>query len=716
MAKAPTVPDPQDKVGKKIDYLAARLGQALAEQGFKRSGRNCVAAVGDGVQRHWRIVNLQAGKWNSGAEGEFHVNVSLQFPAVLAVLAKAPGAQWWAEYIDKPDEAAGQMRVRLPELVPSPAEGEAKADNGADAIDERITQHSDLAGIAGRLIDAVQRFAVPWLQQHGRLEAVRDHTGSLLTSSVDSRIAAALVLEDIAGAQRLLERHRGHMESLPETALANKRQWLQAWPLDLGALPREPAPIAPDTWTLKQEAQAKAEEASHEAEAAAWRTQLIEDTPAGAAPDITTLAQAWIAEYKARWRSEPQALSDLPSGPRIAAMDATALEQLLLALLDVLVADEARRPAAYMVEAKAFAQDEAVAPLVKALLPTLDGISETTGHQLFSAFAALCGRIEQDLITGRFTWALASLIDWLDRIAKPQREALKPDVNRWLQRFSETATARYAQMQEETLHELARPLNPDSPTHDVMLEVRAQMQARVDADHSDVLRRLREYPEQTLASEDKQAVKTLRRWLRRDAVTDDVPLAFEPDDWGGPTQQAWDALAPAVRQALLPALEWLAETASNKPSKRWLATLDAHVAALPAADAALWRDWLLQRLQAFAQTEGQTEWATTGARPGVGARLGESSEAVLTGMLWWAWCDTAIPRAQLAETLQTVALAAWRHLENVGARAPGIGALALQMLAGCGPVGRDWVAAQAKLSTKKQFQKAVEQALAKPLA
>lgn len=713
MAKAPSVPDPQDKVGKKIDYLAARLGQALAEHGFKRAGRNCVATVGEGVQQHWQIVNLQSGKWNSGPAGDFYVNVSLQFPAVIAVLAKAPDAQWRNEFITKPDEAAGQMRARLEQLVRSASEGEATA---APSFEDKISVNIDLSQMADRLIAAVQRYALPWLQQHARVEAVRDRNGSLMTVSADSRIAAALALDDIAGAQRLLDLNRGHLETLPETALANKRKWLEGWPLDLSAMPRQPAPRAPDAWTLRQEAKAKAEEATHEAEAAALRTQLNDEATPDADADIPTLAQAWMAEYKARWRSEPEPLRDLPSGPRVAALDSAARERLLLALLKVLVTDEAGRQPNLSARAEAFGHDEAVQPLVKALLTTLTGISEATGHQLFDAFTRLCTRIDQDLITGRFTWAFASLVDWLDKIAKPQRQALKPDVQAWLQRFAESAVARQLQWEEETRRELAKPLNPNSLTYDAMVESRAQMAALVQADNTDLLRRLREYPEQGLASEDKRAVGMLRRWLRRDALTDAVPLAFEPDDWGGPTQQAWDALPAHLRESLLPAIEWLADTAATKPTKRWLIMLDQHRAAVPDSEAPAWRDWLLQRLQAFDQTEGKTEWATTGARPGVGARLGDTSEAVLTGLLWWAWRESAIPREDLVPMLQTTAQAAWRHLDGSGARAPGIGGLALQMLASCGPVGHDWVMTQKKASKKKQFQRAIEQALGNPLS
>ena len=157
--------------------------------------------------------------------------------------------------------------------------------------------------------------------------------------------------------------------------------------------------------------------------------------------------------------------------------------------------------------------------------------------------------------------------------------------------YEHTALARHQQWEEETRRELAKPLDPSSLVYDAMVESRARTTALIQADNSEVRRRLREYPEQGLAPEDKRAVRTLRLWLRRDPLTDAVPLAFEPDDWGGPTQQAWDALPANLREALLPAIEWLAETAATKPTKRWLAMLDQHRGSVPGSEAATWRDW-----------------------------------------------------------------------------------------------------------------------------
>jgi hypothetical protein len=194
----------------------------------------------------------------------------------------------------------------------------------------------------------------------------------------------------------------------------------------------------------------------------------------------------------------------------------------------------------------------------------------------------------------------------------------------------------------------------------------------------------------------------------RDPVTDQLPFAFETDDWGRQAQAAVDALPQDRREALMPMLDWLAEGVAGKPTQRWFKQLDQHRAALAATGP--WTGWLCDRLLAFEHTEGRTEWATTGARPGVGARLGEVSEAVLMGWLWWAQRER-LEGADLDEALQRVVQAAWAQLPEIGARAASVGALALQLLATSEP-GREWVRGFGAASKKKQLKRAVDQALA----
>ena len=244
MARELAVPAADDKAGKKIDYLAARVGQALAAEGFKRSGRNVVAERGSGADRHWAIVNFQSGSGNSGPRGDFHVNVALQFPSVIEVLARLPGREWRLDTLAKPEESSAQLRERLDRL---------RHRSGAPAVNDRVTEDTDLPALADTLVAALRESALPWLALHGTLAAVRDYTESLLVADVDTRIAAALALGDIAGAGQLLAAQSSRWAQWGTKQLADTRTWLQGYGVDVSALPTAPPPRAPSRWEQQQE-------------------------------------------------------------------------------------------------------------------------------------------------------------------------------------------------------------------------------------------------------------------------------------------------------------------------------------------------------------------------------------------------------------------------------------------------------------------------------
>jgi hypothetical protein len=153
------------------------------------------------------------------------------------------------------------------------------------------------------------------------------------------------------------------------------------------------------------------------------------------------------------------------------------------------------------------------------------------------------------------------------------------------------------------------------------------------------------------------------------------------------------------------------EGVDGKPTERWQRSLRAHIGSFDASQDAIWRDWLLQRLSDFTTSSGRIQWATTGARPGWGARLGQASEAVMLGSLWWSASDPAMAEAARATAWRGVSDAAWVRLKDVGARAPSVGALALRLLAGLGGASREHVAALAAERGHKQRAKAAERAL-----
>jgi hypothetical protein len=757
--KTPELPAPDAKSGLKIDYVAKRLAPALLPLGFNRKARLFTRAAGHGDEAHWQIVQLQADKWNEGPRGAFFVNLAVQFPALMRQAARRPGMDWLERHFDEVDESLGQLRQRLGLLQSALPAGHPCA-RPAHSDEFRFGSGSDLASLANDVVRATCEVGLPWLQQHASLRALADFEGSLITADVDVRIGAAVLLGDRARAQRILLDRRARFEHVHKTYLANARAWYTDLGLDVSVLPAEPAPAQPSAWELKREAEQRAEEERHARHAEEIRAQAATSragpdaaaasaTPArcaastgasGAArdaePDHATaspsgatlppaaLAEAWVAEHMAQRRSEPAPLTDLPSGRDVATLDAAGREAVLSALLQRLVAAEARPSGPrdpFNPPVDGFDLDESVKALLAVLLPTLPATTEATALAVLRHMKALVTRWRQELVTGDYPWGFALLARWLVGPAgAPHRAALQPAIEAWLQAFSAFAVDAHERRAARVATDAKAAEDPAHPLHEMLREAReraaelAERQPPPSAE--EVRRRIAEYPEQCMAGADKQAVAALRRELRRDAASGRLPVAWDGDDWGRSAQTAWQALPAALREALTPTLQRWLEGVDTHPTKTWMRTLHSEMSRLTSAHAAAWRAWVLQQLASFEHCSGRTEWATTGTRPGVDARLGEASENLLQGLLWWAWHDTAIDAAALAQVLQPVCIGAWQRLPDMGARAPTVGSLALRMRASLGDAARAAVAALAQArGAPKQLKQAVERALKEPL-
>lgn len=721
--RQPEVPAPDAKSGVKIDFVAKRLGDALASLGFKRKGRQFVAGGGEGDALHWLIVHLQADKWNEGPRGAFYVNLAVQFPAVTRLAAQRPGMDFLRECVDKVDESLGQFRQRLGLLLSQlPPEHACVRPKHSDEF--RFRRETDLAALADQVVRATIEVGVPWLRQHASLRALADHDGSLLGAGPDARIAAAVVLGDRGRAQRIVIEQRAHFERAHAAYLASMRAWLEGLGLEVSALPGQPASHSPSAWEQKREAQARAESVAHEERANTIRRDAAGAGVAASSLSPAALAQAWLAEHRARWRDEPKPLADLPSGRDIAALPDTGRQAVLPALLQIVVDAEARTGPREPFNAKPddFADDESVRQLITALLGTIEAPSLATAQSTLAAMTSLVTRWRQELVTGGYPWGFGALATWLagPRCA-PHRAALQPEVAAWLAAYTQFSLRAFDQTGASLAAERAKPLDPSNPLYDVLLEAREREQELLanaaPPSEAELRRRLSEYPEQRMSGDDKRAVRALRQLIRRDATTGRLPLQWDNDDWGKASQAAWAGTDAALRHALEPTLQDFLEGVDTRPARRWQRALDARIAALPAGADSAARTWLLQRLADFEHSSGHSEWATTGARPGVGARLGEDSENLLLGMMWWAWRDAAIPAPVLSTALLRTSAGAWQRMPDVGARAPSVGGLALRMIAGLGTDARDRVTALAQQrGAPNQLKQAAERALKDPLA
>lgn len=741
--KTPDLPEADAKSGIKIDYVAKRLALALLPLGFKRKARLFTRSAGSGDEAHWQIVHLQADKWNEGPRGAFFVNLSVQFPALMRLMARRPGLEWLERHFDEVDESLGQLRARLGQLQSElPATHPCARPTHSDEF--KFGRGSDLAALADGVVLATSEVGLPWLLQHASLRALADFEGSLLGADVDVRIGAAVLLGDRARAQQILVERRACFEQANAAYLANMRTWFADLGLDVSTLAAEPVPQRPDAWQQKRDAEERAEEAQHAQRAETIRAQaarsktaepagptaglgsagVADATAAGPLPPAA-LAEAWVAEHRAKWRSDPAPLTDLPSGRDVAALDAAGREAVLCALLQRLVSREERQAGlrdAVHPPGDAFDLDASAKALFAALLPTLSTASEATVLAVLQHMRALLTRWQQELVTGGYPWGFALLVRWLAGAAgAPHRAAMRPAIAAWLDAFSAFALDAHERLAAQVAADQAAAEDPAHPMHEVLREAREREAERAakqpPPSDAEVRRRIAGYPEQCLAGADKQAVATLRRELRRDAATGRLPVAWDADDWGQAAQAAWQALSASTREAVTPLLQGWLEGIDARPTRTWLRTLQTQVSQLAPPHAAVWRAWVLQQLAAFEHSSGVTEWATTGARPGVGARLGEASENLLLGLLWWAWHDPALQAADLDPVLLRMSAGAWQRLPDVGARAPMVGGLVLRMSTGLDGAARLHVAALAAArGAPKQLKQAVERALKEPLA
>lgn len=700
-------PDAAAPCGKKIDHVARAVGQALAPHGFKRKGRRLVAERGSGDERHRCMLQLESGKWNSGSWGTFHVTLGVVYPALIPLKAREAGWDWMLRHLDDPDIGFAQAKERLGCLQSALPEGDALA-RPPHSDEYEIGRQTDLDALAAQVAQAALRLGLPWFDAFGRLRALADFEGSLLECDVAHRIMAAVLLGDVARAQQVLSERR---ERYAHGTNAAFRQWLTDLGLDPSVLAAGPRPPSPAEQQREAGLQAAEQQALQEAEALR------------AAPDAGTpaaLAATWVAEYRAAWRRHPKPLADLQSGPAIVALEPAAREQVLLALLQQLVdAETALAPSARLGRPSTdFELDDWIEPLLQALLATLDRPAGDTLLGVLAAMQALLSRRDRELMLCSLPWGFAALAKWLCGPAgAPHRARLQPAIGAWLQALAATTLDDWHALEAQIAAEDEKTRDPSHPMHAYWEERRAEQAERAEVEPvvspQEMDRRLAGYPEQQLVAADKQGVRLLRRELLRDPASGALRVHWDSDDWGAPAQNAWDAADDGLRTALTPVLQGWLEGLEPKPPARWLRTLDHQIAALPAPLAGPWRTWVLDRLAAFPATDGHTEWATTTMRPGVGARLGEASDDLLKGLLWWAWRDRGIPDAALAPVLAAVVDAALHRLPGAGARAPTVAALGLRMQAG---LGVDVGARAAAKGAPKSLKQAVAQALAQPLS
>jgi hypothetical protein len=334
--------------------------------------------------------------------------------------------------------------------------------------------------------------------------------------------------------------------------------------------------------------------------------------------------------------------------------------------------------------------DDALGKMIVALLKALP-CDEAFARNLLRALQALAPRFSRPgLVCIAYEFPLAALFTWLHREARPWSEALKPEVQALFDALRTTALAEHDEGIEATRQLAARP-DADEFTKQLAAMDPALSRQRVAG-----------YPEQVFEKAERETIGLLRRWLRR-AADGSEPLCIEDDDWGRQLQTARSQFPGdgAVLDALLVHLAGV--DLPTRPTAKLAAQLDGFVERLR-GDAA--QAWLEALLRSYATSDLGHEWATTGPRPGVGAFVGETSGALLLGLVHLArrWDATAF-----APAFAVVADAGFTLVPGVRVRSQKIATAAIEALADS-EIGRGLLAGLRQRHTRPAMKKIFEAA------
>lgn len=227
------VPNADAKIGKKMDFIAAELGAALAPLGYIRTARRLWRESGSGEQQCFQVIELQGDKWNEGSHGKFIVNMGVQFPALLRLVGELQDQAWRTELANTPDTAAAAIRGDLGTALPGhPEDWWLPEMEGASGIWFQIGEATDLAALAAVVIKCAGQYVVPWLNRHASFAGLLG-TPDTFIKEFASRLVANVLLGRQEEAQGMFM--ASGVERLDEGSFARIKAWLVARGVDVEA-------------------------------------------------------------------------------------------------------------------------------------------------------------------------------------------------------------------------------------------------------------------------------------------------------------------------------------------------------------------------------------------------------------------------------------------------------------------------------------------------
>ena len=682
---ARSIPPAEEKIGKKIDFVAAELGDALKPLGFRRQGRRFWREAPEAGEVVFHLLDLQSDQWNAGSRGKFTINLGVQRPALVREFVELSGQQFRLEGVDSPFGTTC-IDGRLGDALP--------AERGTDWLPElkagqdvwfSIGVGTDLAALASGVAQAVRQFAPPWFEQHGTLAGLwAGASGAMSSYPVTAcRLIAGVRLGHRDAVAALFKEKGSAWYSSPSNHAA-VQGWLRGQGVavdDAVFVPRSPG---------RAEQQRSAEVAAARQASQAAEHEVL-GTAAPAAQRLGTLLDAQVAIEQSRLdERSPTAVTAL-----LLQADAATRQQAVLQALHKLQKAPTETPSTLelVYGNLTHVHDAALGKLIVALLKSLP-CDEAFARGVLQALQALTPRFSRPgIVCIAYEFPLAALVTWLHHEARPWSEALKPEVQALFDALRATALAEHDAGIDATRQLASRP-DADEFTQQLAAADPGPSRARVAG-----------YPEQVFEKAEREAIGLLRRWLRRSTDGRDT-LHIEHDDWG---RQLRDAVAQfpgdgARLEALL--LQLAAEDLPTRPSAKLDPQLDAWLEPLRHGENRAWLDTLLR---ACARSELGHEWATTGPRPGVGAFVGETSGALLLGLVHLARRWDA---AGFAPALAVVADAGFTLVPGVRMRSQKIATAAVEALA-ASDAGRALLPGLRQRHTKPAMKKIFDAATAR---
>lgn len=179
-----------------IDTLIAEHAAPLLKaRGFRKKGQRFVRASGDCIQ----LVEFDRWKYNEGSQGKFGVTLGVFSPAVWQMVTQArPG--WIGDSFD--ERFPPIQNCLVDESILPPPE-----DRGLDQYWD-VDAERALDEVAGKLIVAMESFALPWFEERAELRALLGDLGEMSRkgvwlSSVYWLCAAALLGDKTAATSAL---------------------------------------------------------------------------------------------------------------------------------------------------------------------------------------------------------------------------------------------------------------------------------------------------------------------------------------------------------------------------------------------------------------------------------------------------------------------------------------------------------------------------------